>query len=317
MKYAVEAQELTKKFDDFTAVDGVSFSIKRGEIFGFVGPNGSGKSTTIRMLCGIIDPTSGAANVLGYDIVRASEEIKKRIGYMSQRFSLYEDLTVEENLEFYAGVYNVSRSRMRERKKLVLKMADLLGRERELAANLSVGWKQRLALGCSIIHQPQMIFLDEPTGGVDPLARRDFWDLLYNMAEEGTTLFVTTHYMDEAEHCHTLGFIYEGKIIALGSPREIKREKMPGTVLEVLPADPDRAFHLLNEVPELDEVIIHGNLLHVATGVRPDSAVSLVSEKLATSAIQVYGLEPVEPSLEDVFVSLVDRLSGEKKSENN
>lgn len=316
MDYAVVAEELTKKFADFTAVDRVSFSIKRGEIFGFLGPNGSGKSTTIRMLCGIINPTAGFAKVVGYDIVKASEEIKKRIGYMSQRFSLYEDLTVEENLEFYAGVYGVPHSRIRERKRFVLKMADLLGREKELAANLSIGWKQRLALGCSIVHQPEMIFLDEPTGGVDPLARRDFWDLLYDMAEEGTTLFVTTHYMDEAEHCYTLGFIYEGRIIALGSPREIKRDKMPATVLEVLPADLDRAFEVLNGVAELEEVIIHGNYLHVATRVKAEEAIPLVSGKLSDYGVAVYGIERVEPSLEDVFVSLIDQLTKEEKRRN-
>lgn len=314
MDYAVVAEGLTKKFGDFTAVDKVSFNIRCGEIFGFLGPNGSGKSTTIRMLCGIINPTAGSAKVVGYDIVRASEEIKKRIGYMSQRFSLYEDLTVEENLEFYAGVYGVPHSRIRERKRFVLKMADLLGREKELAANLSIGWKQRLALGCSIVHQPEMIFLDEPTGGVDPLARRDFWDLLYDMAEEGTTLFVTTHYMDEAEHCYTLGFIYEGRTIALGSPREIKRDKMPATVLEVLPADLDRAFEVLNGVAELEEVIIHGNSLHVATRVDAERAVSLVYEGLSHNVIPVYGIEPVEPSLEDVFVSLIDQISKEEKT---
>lgn len=316
MDYAVVAEGLTKKFGDFTAVDKVNFNIKRGEIFGFLGPNGSGKSTTIRMLCGIINPTAGSAKVVGYDIVKASEEIKKRIGYMSQRFSLYEDLTVEENLEFYAGVYGVPHSRIRERKRFVLKMADLLGREKELAANLSIGWKQRLALGCSIVHQPEMIFLDEPTGGVDPLARRDFWDLLYDMAEEGTTLFVTTHYMDEAEHCYTLGFIYEGRIIALGSPREIKRDKMPATVLEVLPADLDRAFEVLNGVAELEEVIIHGNSLHVATRVKAEEAIPLVSGKLSDYGVAVYGIERVEPSLEDVFVSLIDQLTKEKKRQN-
>jgi ABC-2 type transport system ATP-binding protein len=309
MKYAVEAQKLTKKFDDFTAVDGVSFSIERGEIFGFLGPNGSGKSTTIRMLCGIINPTAGSASVVGYDIVKGSEEIKKRIGYMSQRFSLYEDLTVEENLEFYAGVYDVPRAKIAERKHSVLKMADLLGRERELAANLSIGWKQRLALGCSIVHQPEMIFLDEPTGGVDPLARRDFWDLLYDMAEEGTTLFVTTHYMDEAEHCHKLGFIYEGRIIAMGSPRNIKKERMPATVLEVLPEDLDRCFDALSEISEVEEVIIHGNLLHAVTKIGPEQAIPLLRETLASRSIPVYEIESVDPSLEDVFVSLIDELT--------
>ncbi len=314
MDYSVVAEGLTKKFGDFTAVDRVSFKIRRGEIFGFLGPNGSGKSTTIRMLCGIINPTAGAARVIGYDVIQASEEIKKRIGYMSQRFSLYEDLTVEENLEFYAGVYNVPRSRIKERKRFVFKMADLVGRERELAANLSVGWKQRLALGCSIIHQPEMVFLDEPTGGVDPLARRDFWDLLYNMAEEGTTLFITTHYMDEAEHCYRLGFIYEGKIIALGTPAEIKTEKMPATVLEVIPSDLDKAFEALNKIVELDEVIIHGNSLHVVTRIEPEHAISLVSGELTSHAISVYDVEPVDPSLEDVFISLIDQLGAGKEN---
>lgn len=221
---AIEVNNLVKKFGDFTAVDNISFSIKKGEIFGFLGPNGSGKSTTIRMLCGVIDPTGGDAKVLGYDVVTQSEKIKERIGYMSQRFSLYEDLTVDENLEFYAGVYGVSSAKLDIRRDYILKMADLKGRENELTANLSMGWKQRLALGCAIIHEPEMVFLDEPTSGVDPISRRHFWDLLYDMSEEGTTLFVTTHYMEEAEHCHRLGFISDGKIIALDSPRKIKED---------------------------------------------------------------------------------------------
>jgi ABC-2 type transport system ATP-binding protein len=222
--YTIEVNNLVKKFGDFTAVDNISFNVKKGEIFGFLGPNGSGKSTTIRMLCGVIDPTQGQANVLGFDVFKESEKIKERIGYMSQRFSLYEDLTVDENLEFYAGIYGVETQKFAARRSYILKMADLKGREKELTANLSMGWKQRLALGCAIIHEPEMVFLDEPTSGVDPISRRHFWDLLYDMAEEGTTLFVTTHYMEEAEHCHKVGFISNGKIIALDTPKKIKEQ---------------------------------------------------------------------------------------------
>lgn len=213
---------LTKRFGDFTAVDGIDFEVAKGEIFGFLGPNGSGKSTTIRMLCGLLSPTSGQAQVLGVDLNRDPEAVKPLIGYMSQRFSLYDDLTVDENLTFFGGVYGVTGDRFARRREFILEMADLGGREDELAGNLSVGWKQRLALGTAIIHEPPLVFLDEPTGGVDPVARRKFWDMLYEMAAQGTTLFVTTHYMDEAEYCNTLAFIHEGRIIARGSPREIK-----------------------------------------------------------------------------------------------
>jgi len=223
---------LTKKFGEFTAVDSVSFDVRRGEIFGFLGPNGSGKSTTIRMLCGIIEPGGGKASILGFDAFTQSEEIKRRIGYMSQKFSLYDDLTVIENLDFYGGIYGLKNTRLAGRKEFVLEMAGLKGREKELTANLATGWKQRLALGCAIIHEPELVFLDEPTGGVDPVSRRNFWELLYHMAEGGTTLFVTTHYMDEAEHCHRLGFIYQGKMIALGAPDRLKREHAPNPAIE-------------------------------------------------------------------------------------
>jgi ABC-2 type transport system ATP-binding protein len=219
---AIMAVKLTKAFGDFVAVDNVTLNIKKGEIFGFVGPNGSGKSTTIRMLCGIIDPTSGSAEVLGYDIAREAEKIKREIGYMSQKFGLYQDLTVRENLEFYAGVYQVGRRVYDERVKRGLAMAGLGDREKELTANLGVGYRQRLALACAVIHDPELIFLDEPTAGVDPVARQQFWKMLYDMAEAGRTSFVTTHYMEEAERCTRLGFIYEGKIIAIGPPDEVK-----------------------------------------------------------------------------------------------
>ena len=218
----IVVRDLTKKFGSFTAVDRISFEVPKGEIFGFLGPNGAGKSTTIRMLCGILQPTSGEARVGGFSVATESEEIKKIIGYMSQKFTLYNDLTVEENIDFHGGIRRLPSAVLAERKRWVLKMAGLVGRERTLARDLSGGWKQRLALGCAILHQPRIIFLDEPTASVDPASRRDFWDLIYELAGEGTTTFVTSHYMDEVERCHRLAIIYAGTIIALGSPRELK-----------------------------------------------------------------------------------------------
>ena len=308
-EYAVEAVDLTKKFGDFTAVDHISFTIRRGEIFGFLGPNGAGKTTTIRMLLGLLHPTSGRATVLGYDIVRQSEEIRRRIGYMSQRFSLYNDLTVVENLNFFGGTYGVRGKRLQERKEYILEMAGLKGRERELARNLSGGWKQRLALGCAIIHEPEMLFLDEPTAGVDPISRRAFWDLLYELAEGGTTIFVTTHYMDEAEHCQSLAFIQRGRIVAQGSPQEIKETKMQGQVLEIDCTHPDRALATLRELSRrgelpLDEVALYGALIHVVApdveAIKPHLRAALEEE-----GIQVRTMDRIVPSLEDVFIASV------------
>jgi len=222
MTYAVEVSGLTKAFGDFTAVDGLSFRVQEGEIFGFLGPNGSGKTTTIRMLCGILAPTRGRAKVAGYDVVKEPEKVKEQLGYMSQRFSLYSDLTVRENLEFYADVYQVPTSGRLQRVADLIAMANLTGRENELATNLSGGLKQRLALGCAIVHRPAILFLDEPTGGVDPVSRRNFWDMIYGLAGEGITVFVTTHYLDEAEHCNTLGLMHNARLIALGTPDELK-----------------------------------------------------------------------------------------------
>lgn len=221
---SIEVQSLTKTFGRFTAVNRISFSIKRGEIFGFLGPNGAGKSTTIRMLCGIIRPTSGEGSVGGFSITTQADEIKKIIGYMSQRFTLYQDLTVEENIDFHGGIHGLSPSSIQEGKEWVLRMAGLEGREHSLTKELSGGWKQRLSLGCAILHRPRILFLDEPTASVDPVSRRDFWDLIYQLSEGGTTVFVTSHYMDEVERCHRLAIIYSGKIIADGSPKELKRE---------------------------------------------------------------------------------------------
>ena len=224
MENAIEIRNLTKKFDKFVAVDDVSFNVKKGEVFGFLGPNGSGKTTVIRMLMGLISPTSGTGSVLGFDISKENTNIREVIGYMSQKFSLYEDLTVEENLDFYAGIYGIYKDKLKVKKKEILQMADLVGKEKMITSNLSGGWKQRLALGCAIIHEPKILFLDEPTGGVDPIARRNFWDIIYKLSEKGVTILVTTHYMDEAEHCNTIGFIYYGKILSLDTPNNMKKK---------------------------------------------------------------------------------------------
>ena len=220
--YTIEVKDLTKKFSEFTAVNHLSFKIRKGEIFGFLGPNGAGKSTTIRMLCGIMKPTSGTGMVGGYQLDTQPEEIKKIIGYMSQKFTLYQDLTVEENIDFYGGIHQLSFSEREERKKWVLKMSGLEGKENSLTRDLSGGWKQRLSLGCAILHRPEILFLDEPTASVDPVSRRDFWGLIYDLSEKGTTIFVTSHYLDEVERCHRIAIISSGRIIALGSSKELK-----------------------------------------------------------------------------------------------
>lgn len=301
---AIIVESLTKKFDDFTAVDNISFTVKTGEIFGFLGPNGSGKSTTIRMLCGVLDPTAGQAQVLGFNVETQPDEIKKRIGYMSQKFSLYEDLTVAENLDFYAGIYEVPRKIFVDRRLAILKMADLLGRENELAGNLSVGWKQRLALGCAIIHKPPMLFLDEPTGGVDPVARRHFWDLLYEMAREGVTLFVTTHYMEEAEHCNQLSFIYEGRLIARDTPRRIK-ERFDDHIVEVSCDKQETALALMEQDPRTKNVYLFGSVVHVNFG-DFTAGVRETKKTLKNAGITVSSATYVSPSLEDVFVNLIE-----------
>jgi ABC-2 type transport system ATP-binding protein len=302
--YAIEAVELTKKFGDFTAVDGVTFNIQRGEIFGFLGPNGAGKTTTIRMLLGLLAPTSGQATVLGYDIVRQAEEIRRHIGYTSQRFSLYQDLTVSENLDFYGRTYGLRGQRLQERKRFVIEIAGLQGQERELAGNLSGGWKQRLALGAAILHEPQMLFLDEPTAGVDPISRREFWNLLYDLADGGTTILVTTHYMDEAEHCQDLAFIHRGRIIAQGSPEEVKLDKMRGQVLEIDCSSPERGIGILREMGLFEEVALYGALIHaVAEGVEEHKP--RIAQALAQAGVQVHTMDIITPSLEDVFISNV------------
>jgi ABC-2 type transport system ATP-binding protein len=301
---AVQANELTKMFGNFAAVDHISFTVARGTIFGLLGPNGAGKTTTIRMLLGLLRPTSGAATVLGFDVVRQTKEIKKRVGYMSQRFSLYDDLTVEENLNFYGRTYGVRGRVLRARKKFVLQMAGLEGRERELTRNLSGGWKQRLALGTAIIHEPEMLFLDEPTAGVDPISRRSFWDLLYEQAGQGKTIMVTTHYMDEAEHCQSLAFVQNGRIVARGSPAEIKETEMRGEVLEIDCDDPAKAMLALRDMKALREVALYGAQIHAVA----QDVVALkprIAKMLEEAGVQVNTMDVIAPSLEDVFISSV------------
>jgi len=310
--YAVKARDLTKEFGDFTAVKAITFEVQTGIIFGFLGPNGAGKTTTIRMLLGLLTPTSGTARVLGFDVAKEAEEIRKRIGYMSQKFSLYDDLTVGENLNFFGGTYGVRGKRLRERKGYILDMAGLVGRERELTANLSGGWKQRLALGAAIIHEPQMLFLDEPTAGVDPISRRAFWDLLYELAEGGTTIMVTTHYMDEAEHCQEIAFIQAGRLVARGSPQEIKTTEMRGEVLEVTCDREDLAIPVLREMDIFEEVALYGNLLHVV-GSDAEAHGPLIRQALAAEGIEVTSVDCIAPSLEDVFISSVTRQEAESK----
>jgi ABC-2 type transport system ATP-binding protein len=307
--FAVEVKGLTKMFGSFRAVDNISFSVRRGEVFGFLGPNGAGKSTTIRMLCGLLSPTSGSATVAGYDITDNPDAVKENIGYMSQRFSLYEDLTVDQNINFYGGIYGLEGARLKERKEWAIVMAGLKGKEKMLARALSGGWKQRLALGCSILHEPPIVFLDEPTGGVDPVSRRKFWELIYELSSHGTTVFVTTHYMDEAEHCNTIGFIYNGKLVALGSPTELKHRLDRYTVYEVHCSDPVEAMEILRQQPWTVETSIFGSAFHISVD-RSDREQSMIKQTLAKNKIDVTQIEKIVPSLEDVFLHLIDAEDG-------
>jgi ABC-2 type transport system ATP-binding protein len=304
-EYAVEVVNLSKRFGDFTAVDEITFRIRRGQIFGFLGPNGAGKTTTIRMLLGLLRPTGGKASVLGYDVETQPEEIRKRIGYMSQRFSLYEDLTVGENLDFYGRTYGVRGRRLRERKEFAIEMAGLRGRDGELTRNLAGGWKQRLALGAAILHEPEMLFLDEPTAGVDPISRREFWDLLYDLADEGKTILVTTHYMDEAEHCQDLAFIHRGQIIARGAPDEIKLNKMQGQVLEIDCDRPDTAIKVLQRMDLFKEVALYGALVHVVAESVERPERQIIRQALSEGGVSVRTMDIIAPSLEDVFIANV------------
>ncbi|MCG3211199.1 MAG: putative multidrug ABC transporter ATP-binding protein YbhF [Anaerolineae bacterium] len=299
---AIEVRGLSKIFGTFVAVNNISFTVPRGEIFGFLGPNGAGKTTTIRMLLGMLAPTAGTARVIGYDVVKEGDAMRKRIGYMTQKFSLYNDLTVEENLNFYGGVYGVHGQTLQERKEYILKMAGLTGRERELTRNLSGGWKQRLALGVAIIHEPEVLFLDEPTAGVDPISRRAFWELIYDLAEAGTTILVTTHYMDEAEHCQELVFIQRGHLVAQGSPEQVKISQMHGDVIEIDCDNAGLAVPLLRDLNLFAEVALYGALVHVVTD-KANEHIPIIKNTLAAHGLDVTSVERIAPSLEDVFIS--------------
>lgn len=302
---AVAVRDLHKQFDGFTAVDRVSFEVKKGKIFGFLGPNGAGKSTTIRMLCGILPPTSGEGRVAGLDIYTQREQIKRQIGYMSQKFSLYEDLTVEENINFYSGIYQISENTRKQRKEWVIDMAGLHRHRGSLTRVLSGGWKQRLALGCALLHDPSILFLDEPTSGVDPISRRQFWDLIYELTGRGVTVFVTTHYMDEAEYCDRLGLIYDGKLIALGTPEELKIKYMKDSVLEVSCERPMEAMGMIRQLDSVKEVTLFGNDLH-AVATDAEAAEAAIQLLLREKEMTLSRLEKIAPALEDVFVSLIE-----------
>jgi ABC-2 type transport system ATP-binding protein len=301
---AIEVHDLTRCFGEHVAVNHISFRVERGEVFAFLGPNGSGKSTTIRMLCGILRPTSGEGRVLGYDIARDSEQIKQHIGYMSQQFSLYDDLTVRENLEFYASVYGLPRKRRASRIEDLITMAGLNGRQHQLARHLSGGWKQRLALGCAIVHEPPLLFLDEPTAGVDPVSRRTFWTMIYELARQGITIFVTTHYLDEAEHVSRVAMIFNGVLRALAPPGELRRTSLNGRLLALVCDRPLAALRLLEDAPGVRDVSLYGTVLHILMD-SDAQAPERLRVWLTNQGIGVESLEPMPPTIEDVFVSLI------------
>ena len=305
-RYAVVTRGLTKRFGPIVAVDRLDLRVRRGELYGFLGPNGAGKSTTLRMLCGILEPTEGEGRVLGIDLRRDPERVKSAIGYMSQRFSLYDDLTVEENLTFYARVYMVPRADRAARIQKMLRLGDLVGYPRRLAGQLSGGYRQRLALTCALVHDPQLVFLDEPTAGVDPVSRRTFWAVVRRLADQGTTILVTTHYMDEAELCDTLGFIYQGRLIAHGSPAQIKATTFARPVIELEPTNARVAADALAEWDAVEEVVRAGARVRLIAA-RSDLPLAAVREYLAARGVAVEWVNEVEPNVEDLFVSFVDR----------
>jgi ABC-2 type transport system ATP-binding protein len=300
---AVVIENLLKRFGDFVAVDRINLEVHKGEVFGFLGPNGAGKSTTIRMLCGLLRPTSGGARVAGYDVAREPESVRQNIGYMSQKFSLYNDLTVIENIHLFAGLYNVPAKLQKERIDWALEMANLKGQENLITATLPGGWKQRLALGCAVLHQPPVIFLDEPTSGVDPISRRQFWDLIHQMAAGGMTVFVTTHYMEEAEYCNRLALIFRGAIAALGTPSELKQNSMKGELLLVECEPLGKAVEVLQSAPDVIDAAVFGSALHLV--VRDAAAATpQVRKYLSDRGMTVSLIDKIHPTLEDVFVSL-------------
>lgn len=306
---AIQVESLVKRFGQFVAVDHISFSVASGEIFGFLGPNGAGKTTTIRVLLGLLRPTSGQARVLGFDVATQARAMHARVGYMSQLFTLDRDLTAAESIDFYGRVYGLRRQELTRRRAEILEMAGLVGREHQLTSSLSGGWKQRLALGCAIVHRPELVFLDEPTAGVDPVSRREFWELIYNLARGGTTVFVTTHYMDEAEHCQRVGFVSDGRLVALGAPSALKATQMRGQVLEIACADAEAALRVLRSAQRagsivLDEVALYGALLHAVVN-DAEHARPVIADLLTAADIAVQHIDWIAPSLEDVFISNV------------
>jgi ABC-2 type transport system ATP-binding protein len=303
---AIEVRNLTRRFGDFVAVNDISFDVRAGEIFGFLGSNGAGKSTTIRMLCGLLRPTSGTAIVGGVDVTKDPEGVKRRIGYMSQRFSLYEKLTVDQNITFWGGIYGLSNDRLAARRAFVLDMAGLRGRENTLTGALSAGWRQRLALGCAILHEPPIVFLDEPTGGVDPLSRRQFWRLIDDLSRAGVAVLVTTHYLDEAEHCHRIAIIQAGRLAAHGTVKELKSIFASRPIVEVRAVEPVAAMRALDDMPEVEKTSIFGTAVHAvlrSSEVTPET----IAARLNAAGIPPVSCTLVEPSLEDVFLDVAER----------
>ncbi len=303
---AITVQNLTKKFGDFTAVNAINFEVRAGEIFGFLGANGAGKSTAIRMMCGLLEPTSGTAIVGGYDVAKETEMVKQSIGYMSQRFSLYQDISALENIRFFGGVYGLRGQKLRDRMDWALTIANLRGSERRVTGELPGGVKQRLALACALIHEPRIVFLDEPTGGVDPLSRRSFWELIQDLAAQGITILVTTHFLDEAEYCHDIVLINAGEIVAHGSPRHLKTDYLPYHILELVTDQPLVAFSLLQGQPFVIELSMFGLNLHVGVA-DVDAAASQLRQLMAANNLLVERLETILPSLEDVFIHLIEK----------
>jgi ABC-2 type transport system ATP-binding protein len=303
---AIVARRLTKRFHAFTAVDAVDFEVRRGEIMGFIGPNGAGKSTIIRMLCGLLRPSAGQILIAGIDVAAQPEVARQQIGYMSQKFSLYGDLSVAENLRFFGGIYRVPKKKLAVRMAYAIDMAGLTGREDDLVSALAGGWKQRLALGCAILHNPPILFLDEPTSGVDPVSRRRFWDLIHDLAAGGVAVLVTTHYMDEAEYCDRIMLINQGRVVASGSPTELKHTPLGGRMLQVKCESIGRAMHLLTGAKGVRDVAAFGDMLHVLTDPGPDGEAA-IRDLLAANGIGKADISSIEPGLEDIFVNLVSR----------
>jgi len=311
---SVVIERLVKRFGEFVAVDNISLTVRKGEVFGFLGPNGAGKSTTIRMLCGLLKPTEGRAEVAGFDVARKPESVRQNIGYMSQKFSLYNDLKVIENLRLFAGLYSVPSSVLKDRIEWALTMSNLKGREDLITGTLPGGWKQRLALGCAVLHQPPILFLDEPTSGVDPISRRQFWDLIHHMAAEGVTVFVTTHYMEEAEYCNRLALIFRGKMVALGTPTELKRNSMKGELLLVECEPLGGAMEALQQAPGVMDAAVFGNALHVVVE-NASAAEQKIRAALDQKGITVSRIVPIRPTLEDAFVSLTASQGAEERKQ--